>query len=292
MLHTKSLIRRLTHVPWLLTAGLVLGWVGVEEAMAQDAQAITLTIDKYEVSEAAAGTDGKSVDIKVTATVPANAAGDIRIGLDFRSEVAPTGAVDQPSGGLLTGTDKVGLGTRFRLEGMTDPILIKEGEKKGEATIKIFPVNDALAAQATPRTPADDGDLYIGFIDSYVQGSTGTVAHTTTTLRFVEDDKLATRLTFSPDMMEVSNESDEITIKVTALLNGKALGSEVEFDFRNIAVFDDVTDPVSVDFESYLEGELARKFRRDPGALTTALAVRIRWRRAMWIMLRVAVLAR
>ena len=32
MIHTKSLIRRLAYLPWLLTAGLVLGWVGVEEA--------------------------------------------------------------------------------------------------------------------------------------------------------------------------------------------------------------------------------------------------------------------
>ena len=28
MLHTKLLIRRLAYVPWLLAAGLVLGWAG------------------------------------------------------------------------------------------------------------------------------------------------------------------------------------------------------------------------------------------------------------------------
>ena len=144
MLHTKSLIRRLTHVPWLLAAGLVLGWVGAEEAMAQ---AITLKIDKYEVSEAAAGTDGKSVDIKVTASVAADAANDIRIGLDFVSEEVPSNCpgADQPTAGLLDGTTttKTGLGTRFRFEGMTDPILIEKGKKSGEAVIKFFPVNDA-----------------------------------------------------------------------------------------------------------------------------------------------------
>ena len=33
MIHTKSLIRRLAYVPWLLAFGLVLGWAG--EAQAQ-----------------------------------------------------------------------------------------------------------------------------------------------------------------------------------------------------------------------------------------------------------------
>ena len=28
MIHTKSLIRRLAYVPWLLAFGLVLGWAG------------------------------------------------------------------------------------------------------------------------------------------------------------------------------------------------------------------------------------------------------------------------
>ena len=40
MIHTKSLIRRLAYVPWLLAFGLVLGWAG--EAQAQ----ITLKLDK------------------------------------------------------------------------------------------------------------------------------------------------------------------------------------------------------------------------------------------------------
>ena len=41
MIHTKSLIRRLAYVPWLLAFGLVLGWAG--EAQAQST--ITLTLD-------------------------------------------------------------------------------------------------------------------------------------------------------------------------------------------------------------------------------------------------------
>ena len=42
MIHTKSLIRRLTHVPWLLAIGLMLGLAG--EALAQ--YTVTLTLEE------------------------------------------------------------------------------------------------------------------------------------------------------------------------------------------------------------------------------------------------------
>ena len=60
MIHTKSLIRRLAYVPWLLAFGLVLGWAG--ETQAQLADGIRLSVDKTEVRE-----DGGAVTIKVTA---------------------------------------------------------------------------------------------------------------------------------------------------------------------------------------------------------------------------------
>ena len=72
MIHMKSLIRRLDCVPWLLTAGLVLGLVGVEEAVAQQ---VRLTLDTYEVNERA-GKDGAGVDIVVTAKLYASDAAD------------------------------------------------------------------------------------------------------------------------------------------------------------------------------------------------------------------------
>ena len=53
MIHTntKSLIRRLDYVPWLLAAGLVLGLIGAEEATAQSQ--VRLSLDTYEVNERA-----------------------------------------------------------------------------------------------------------------------------------------------------------------------------------------------------------------------------------------------
>ena len=59
MIHTKSLIRRLAYVPWLLAFGLVLGWAG--EAQAQEV--ITLTVSPSSVRE-----DGGPQTITVTAT--------------------------------------------------------------------------------------------------------------------------------------------------------------------------------------------------------------------------------
>lgn len=273
MLHTKSLIRRLTYVPWLLTAGLVLGLVGVEEATAQD---ITLKIDTFEVSEAA-GADGKSVDIKVTASVAADAANDIRIGLDFVSEENTTLA-DQPSAGLLDGTTTTqsGLGYRFRFEGMTDPILIAKGKKSGEAVIKFFPVNDdaydELAYDATSAATTIGGDYYIRFISSYVQGG-GDVTANETTFRLVDDDKDATRLTFSPDVSSVSNESDELTIKVAVHLNGKnPLGKDVDLAFRDVSVESLIdSDGGQSGFDTFLPGEKGMSFNRETDATAEAI---------------------
>ena len=39
MIHTKSLIRRLAYVPWLLALGLVVGWTGTAEAVVYYANA-------------------------------------------------------------------------------------------------------------------------------------------------------------------------------------------------------------------------------------------------------------
>ena len=280
MIHMKSLIRRLDCVSWLLTAGLVLGWVGVQEAVAQD---ITLKIDTYEVSEAAGGTDGKSVDIKVTASVAADAANDIRIGLDFVSE-ENTNPVDQPTAGLLDGTTttQTGLGTRFRFEGMTDPIVITKGTKSGEAVIKFFPVNDAiydvLEYDADSPSTTLGGDYYIRIVSSYVQG--GGAATGNTTFRLVDDDKDATRLIFSPDMTSISNESDELTVQVTAYLNGKnPLGKDLEIAFRDVSVEDLAdSDGGQGGFDTFLPGEKGMKFNRDDedtaGAVEDSLAER------------------
>ena len=46
MIHTKSLIRRLAYVPWLLAFGLVLGWTG--EAAGAGNGSITLSCGQDE----------------------------------------------------------------------------------------------------------------------------------------------------------------------------------------------------------------------------------------------------
>ena len=62
MIHTKSLIRRLTHVPWLLAVGLVLGLAG--ESMAQ----YTVTL-KFDETEVRIREEADATDVNVTATI-------------------------------------------------------------------------------------------------------------------------------------------------------------------------------------------------------------------------------
>ena len=67
MIHTKSLIRRLDCIPWLLTIGLVLGWAGESTAqIAGTGYTVLLTLDEPElrIRENAGKTP-----VKVTATI-------------------------------------------------------------------------------------------------------------------------------------------------------------------------------------------------------------------------------
>ena len=92
MIHTKSLIRRLAYVPWLLAFGLVLGWAG--EAQAQ----VTVKLDKSSVREEAGTTS-----IGVTASVGTGVGADTYVLLDFFT-TAPN--IASP------GQDKTGFGSR------------------------------------------------------------------------------------------------------------------------------------------------------------------------------------
>ena len=73
MIHTKSLIRRLAYVPWLLALGLVVGWTGTAEA-----QSITLTLDKTEVRE-----DAGTTEITVKAKAAAKVSGNVHVVLSY-----------------------------------------------------------------------------------------------------------------------------------------------------------------------------------------------------------------
>ena len=120
MIHTKSLIRRLAYVPWLLAFGLVLGWAGEAQA-----QAVTLTLDGK--TDIAMREDGGARDITVKAAVGADAAADINVNLFFVADDDPAGRV-------------IGLNTRFR--GTVPSLTIPKGKKEITGTISITPVND------------------------------------------------------------------------------------------------------------------------------------------------------
>ena len=61
--HAKLFVRRLAYTPWLLVAGLVLGWTGM--AVAQDVNGLTV-LDKTEAEDVATGT----MDFTVILSVP------------------------------------------------------------------------------------------------------------------------------------------------------------------------------------------------------------------------------
>ena len=83
MIHTKSLIRRLAYVPWLLAFGLVLGWAG--EAQAIDVTEVT--VDKETVRE-----DAGPTEITVTIKNAKAKAGGESVQLSLRTRDDPPGA--------------------------------------------------------------------------------------------------------------------------------------------------------------------------------------------------------
>ena len=113
MIHAKLLVRRLACVPWLLAAGLVLGWSG--EAAAD----FKLSVNPSSVRE-----DAGSTDIVVTV------------------EVTDGTAVDADTYVIL-GVSGEGLNSRFRIR--LTALRILAGEKKATGTLTLIPINDDVA---------------------------------------------------------------------------------------------------------------------------------------------------
>ena len=184
MIHTKSLIRRLDCVPWLLTACLTLVWAG--EAQAQGGgwlvvktgtgEAVKLELDVQEVSEGALSTDGShadaaSVPVLVTATRLKTEGADK--GKDMADADAPDARMHIPLG-FLVGSGTAG-GDPLELTAPTTgdtydkgrfilsmPVLVIEKKvAKGTATILFVPDDDDLmgndAFDEGRGTSADDG---------------------------------------------------------------------------------------------------------------------------------------
>ena len=226
MIHTKSLIRRLAYVPWLLAFGLVLGWAG--EAAAQD---IRLKVDKSSVRE-----DAGATTIKVTATHYAttdatdasNVGAATYVILDVARE-ATGEATATPSATLL------GLNTRYNIALAT--IVIPKDKNTADAEITLTPIkNDAIGRVfdtdgTTAFTGDDDNDpdneanLVI-----YLTGTAGSAASVAeanqATITLIDKDQISNQISLSVDPGEISQEAGDTKITVTATLDGKLVKSK------------------------------------------------------------------
>ena len=120
MLHTKLLMQRLAYVPWLLAAGLVLGWSGEAAAQAD----YLLSVNPANVRE-----DAGETEIEVTV------------------EVTDDTAVEADTYVLLSLSSE-GLNTRFFI-GLTT-LMILAGEKKATETLSFIPINDDIIDEDLP----------------------------------------------------------------------------------------------------------------------------------------------
>ena len=235
MIHTKSLIRRLAYVPWLLAFGLVLGWAGEAQAT------ITITLDKQEVREEAGLTM-----IKVTAKTDAILTNATAVILDF-GETEPTDS--EPSFGSGTKTE-FGNRTGALAEGVApdpstfDRYLITLPTLTFAAAAAV----GAIAEDVITFTPLDDDIIGNGNADPndiriWIMGSTTggpndlLVADTEAYFYLTDNDQMSTsiQLNYSVpdddlDEDKISQDGDPTEVTVTASLNGATLKDDLEFD--------------------------------------------------------------
>jgi len=142
MTQRKRLLRRLFYAPWLLAAGLALGWAG--EAAAQDDYDYKLSVNPSSVRE-----DAGPTDIEVTV------------------EVTNDTAVEADTYVLL-GVSNEGFNIRFRLT--LTVFRIPAGKKKATGQLTFIPVDDGVVNQDLTITLSGNA------------GSNSTVEQTTITL--------------------------------------------------------------------------------------------------------------
>ena len=204
MIHTKSLIRRLAYVPWLLAFGLVLGWAG--EAQAQN---IRLTVDKDSIRE-----DGGAATITVTAT---NYTGPDYATKALVGAVAP---VDKAKYVILTaGDDSQGLNVRYTIA--TTTIMIPHDKNAATGEITITPIVDAAVG--------DPADLVIQL--NGVAGNALAVESngTTAQITLVDKDQTTDQIHLSFDPPTISMEAGPTTITVKATVDGEVLNKALSF---------------------------------------------------------------
>ncbi len=201
MIHTKSLIRRLAYVPWLLALGLVVGWTGTAEAVD-----ITLSLDKSTVRE-----DAGTTEITVTAKASAKVKGNVHVVLSYEATADP-------------------LNQRFRITVPTIVIANDTDTKKG--TIQFIPVNDnyrGVHGDFQDNGAADNLEIDI----TGIAGTGNTVASTTLTM--IDDDKLTRNLSLRFDPGNLSREAERNDVDVIVSIDGSRLASKHSFDvvFKN-----------------------------------------------------------
>ena len=238
MIHTKSLIRRLAYVPWLLAFGLVLGWAG--EAQAQTN--IRLTVDKESVRE-----DAGATTFMVTATNYVGTADDA--------------AKDKVSGDKyvildLVGDPPQGLNSRFSID--LNTIKIAHDTDAGSAEITITPIDlkvddpnsdvTMLSAighdlfDALPQAGGEDADN-LAIVITGVAGSGFQITNTTVTL--IDKDQASTGIMLTFDPKDVSEEAGRTKVRVTATLNGETVKHSLSFslgilaELASVAAFDE-----------------------------------------------------
>ena len=223
MIHTKSLIRRLAYVPWLLAFGLVLGWAG--EAAAQD---IRLTVDKSSLRE-----DGGAQTFKVTATNYAAPGTDAA-----KTKVTGVKIV------LLTYSDDAddagGLNVNYTVTQAA--ITIANDTDAGTAEITITPtvVNSDPVAGETVTGDGTNEDFTITI--SGTAGNFDDETDTNAAVLFVDTHKPTSTITLSVSPDAVSQEAGPTTITVTGILNGEKL-TKKNLTFPVIVVGTDDFDP-------------------------------------------------
>ena len=231
MTPTKFFTRHLAYGPWLLAAGLMLGWT--PEAAAD----IRLSVDREKVREEAGRTE-----ITVTAKNYASNAANAPL-----ANVANNTSVNlQPS------ID--GLNSRFLIELPT--LVIPRGDNQVSETIIFTPRDDNLkgndAYDEGPGTPGtirtdiagnndptnEDDDLLIT-----ISGSAGTTAVQPTTIMLIDNDKASQNIHLTFSQTTLSKRAGATDIEVTAELDGAVItarNGDVSFQ-----LLIDVTQPLA-----------------------------------------------
>ena len=196
MIHSKSLIRRLAYVPWLLAFGLVLGWAG--EAVAQN---VKLTVS------GSLREDGGAKTFTVTATNYSDAAHTTKANVSGAKIV------------LLSYSDGATAGGGFNVNytATQAAITIPDGKDVGTADITITPI----VVDSDGSTNGNNADFTITISGTSANFDTDGADATESTIQFIDTDKVTNQIALSVSPAEVKQNAGETTITVTATINGE-----------------------------------------------------------------------